>query len=145
MRISVENSNVFPELRKLLTDHGNEVLSHGLAPDPNFEAYAELMARDLYVMFTVRHEGELVGYAGFFVNQSLHVKTIIVASCDLIYMKPEHRGWGHNLIEFANYYLKASGVAIVYHTVTEKFDYSKTLTRQGFKQNERIFAKKLID
>jgi GNAT superfamily N-acetyltransferase len=96
-------------------------------------------------MFTVRNEGELVGYAGFFVNQSLHVKSIIVASCDLIYMKPEYRGWGHNLIEFANYYLKSSGATLVYHTVTDKFDYSKTLTRQGFKQNERIFAKKLID
>lgn len=99
----------------------------------------------MYAMFTARLNGELVGYAGFFLSESMHYMGHNLANCDLIYMKPELRGSGHRLIKYVEHELKAAGIHEIMHSVTVGFDYSKTLVRQGYVESERLFAKKLID
>lgn len=144
MRLSVEGPEVFEELKRLLDAHAEEI-NHGPKPRPNWEAYERLLNSDFYILFTARVDGELIGYAGFFINESMHYMGYNVANCDLIYVKPEYRGQGHRLIEYAEYNLRAAGIHEIMHSVTNEFDYSKTLMRQGYVETERLFAKKLID
>lgn len=103
------------ELEPLLLEHKDEVAVYDfLDLDVDWGRYVEGDERDSVVTFTVRSDGELVGYAAYFVSQSLHYSKEKYAVMDVIYLAPEYReaGIGVSLLKFAEEYL------------TEEFDVS---------------------
>ena len=137
--------DVIDEALPLIEQHFREVdAQQDLGLDIDFERYKELDDNGTVRIYTVRTpENELAAYACFFVNYNLHYKTKLSALQDVLYVKPEHRGFGYLFIDRCDKELKAEGVTLVLHAVTEFVDFSSTLIRAGYKKQETLYAKRL--
>ena len=138
-------AEVWDDLSSLTYSHFLEISYH---VDWKFELdkamYLAADSAGRYKIFTVWHNGELIGYAGYFVSRHPHVN-ILQAYQDMIYLRPDYRklNIGAQLIEFADSMLKNLGISVVFCAVTEKVDYSKTIIPMGYKLVDRLYARRL--
>ena len=102
---------------------------------PNYDAYADLDRAGRIVQFTIRKDGELVGYCMVNVFESLHTRTMSAVE-DSFYMAPAHRG-GFTMIRFVKYMVRClESIGIHEIRVTSKVSNKSYLLmeRAGFKQ-----------
>lgn len=83
--------------------HETEGYRHGLGLNFDYERVIEYEKRGLYVLFTLRGDGELVGNCGIYLNLSTHTQKK-VATEDTIFILPDHRKggnsrWFHDQVE----------------------------------------------
>ncbi len=141
-------SDVIEEVQPLLTRHWEEIaLYKDIIPlSPNYARYSEMEAKRRLCVVTARFEGELVGYACFIVDASLHYSTILWAVSDVIWLAPEHRGakMGNELLDYAELALLSRGVVVV-HVVAKTAHpaLGALLDRRGYSVTETIHAKVL--
>lgn len=79
--------------------------------DPDRDLYTALNAQGmirLYNMYT--EDNELVGFAIYIINPSLHCKGEFDATSDVIYIKPEYRNTGKEFLQLIIDDLKEEGV-----------------------------------
>lgn len=89
--------NVY-QLEPLFDKHYQEISRHfkqGIPLDPDYDQYALFEKNGASEFYTLRWEGALVGYYHGIVNRSLHYKSILQLSTDLIFVAPEYRGLRH--------------------------------------------------
>ena len=103
-----------------------------LAPD--LRKYEELDRKRVMRWFTIRREGELLGYAAYLVSPThLHYRGWACAMADTFWIAPEYgaRAWGYvKLFRFANNHLEARGCRwITYHARRHQRD--RTDVRMG--------------
>lgn len=135
-------------IEELLRRHWHEVAHFPDIPlDPDWEAYEGVEAVGRLRIFTVRIEGELVGYVAYFINRNPHYKSSLQAVQDVLFLAPEHRGSriGYQLILFADTHLEAEGVQAVYqHSKAKKeLDLGPLLRSQGYELVDTLWAKRL--
>lgn len=139
-------TNVFDEIMPLLVEHFCETYSpvhEKLMMKPDFDTYERLEKVNAYKLFTARNVyGELVGYAGFYFRRHPHAD-VMTALTDLIYVKKEHRGVGHEFIQFCEEQLKKDGAGLITQSVRPTLDFSSMLTRNGYQLEETVYSKKL--
>lgn len=137
-------SQVFDEAMPLLRAHYNEVAHFpDLEFDPDKDHYIALDNAGLTRFFTARNsEGALIGYANFIVKFHAHHKSSKQAFQDVIYIKPEERGFGAEFISWCDDQLQLEGCAIVYHFVKKDFNWGSALERIGYKCVELLYARK---
>ena len=112
--------DLIEELKPYLHDHYKEVAMYQdkIPLDPNYEAYGLAQDNGVLHMFTMRDEGELIGYNIFFVQSHPHYNSTYWAMNDIVYIAPDQR---HNLasLEFFQYceeQLKEFGADVItYH------------------------------
>lgn len=129
----------------LMQSHFNEI-----SPHSEFEfnlkrkIYIDLEAVGKAKLFAVFSNKVMIGYSVYFIQTHNHVD-ILQAHQDAIYLDPSYRGIGvgEALITFADISLKAMGVQMVFVSVSDKLDYSKTLIPLGYKSIERLYARRL--
>lgn len=80
------------ELRPLHAAHWAETegYRHGLEMKPAYETWKQLNAVGRYIVFTVRHEGALVGNCAIHLYESTHTSTL-AAKEDTLFIAPAHR------------------------------------------------------
>lgn len=85
---------------RLASEHWRETegYRHGQQFAPDLARYLQYEEVGYYVMFTVRHEGRMVGYAGLYFTPSMHTQELICTE-DTWFLLPEHRK-GRNAIDF---------------------------------------------
>lgn len=135
-------------LEDLLRTHWHEVAHFPDIPlEPDWDAYAAVESAGLFRMFTVRMDGELVGYAAYVLKHNPHYRSSLQATQDVLFLAPEHRGAriGAHLILFADTYFKGLGVQVVYqHTkVKRELDMGPLLKRLGYELIDSLWAKRL--
>jgi hypothetical protein len=111
--------------------------------DVNVEAFLSLDEKGMLRVFTVRDEGELVGYCVHHVSYHLHYKNSLQAAQDAIYISPSHRHWGKRFIDWVDDKLRLEGVDAVYHYVSVNKDYSYTLKKLNYKKIESTYLRRL--
>jgi len=82
---------------------------------PNMQVYRDLAAVDRLWIFTMRHEGELVGYALVFLAQHHHRPQELISVIDAFFVIDEFRKHG-TALSFLHYVeegLAAAGVNVV--------------------------------
>ena len=109
----------------------------------NWKAYFNLCKADMLKAFTARKDGKLVGYLLAFVNTHLHYQDHLVASCDMVYVKPEYRtsGTGYYLIKYAEEQLFNLGVSIFGINTRVDRPFDKLMTRMNYDLQERSYLK----
>lgn len=139
--------SLWPELLPLARDHWREVRW-----DPDSEAdldQEKLAGADeagAFCLFTARQDGELIGYAAFWIAHHPQNASSLEASADAIYLRPDRRHGrnGIELIKYADQALQAMGVRKVYQTVRHNArDFGPVLERLGYQSTETIYARKL--
>jgi GNAT superfamily N-acetyltransferase len=85
-------ADVMDEIRPLLEQHWKEIAHYPDIPlDPDYGRYRTLETLGLLRIFTARHDGQLVGYAIYAVNFSLHYRNSRQAQQDVLFVLPAYR------------------------------------------------------
>ena len=131
----------------LLEMHYQELAKHKerIALAPVWERYAELEKRGVFVLFTARDDGKLIGYSAFFVQTHIHYADMLVASNDVLFLHPGYRkgGTGIKLIMFSERQLKEQGVNKITWHVKFSNDFRPILHRMGYADEETMCGKLL--
>lgn len=146
----VESYNqVKDDIKDLLKLHYDEVAldQEHIPLDPDWERYETLYNRGGLFIVTARDAGKLVGYSVFFIVKHLHYNSTLVASNDVLYLRPEYRQGmaGIRLIKVSEEELKKIDVMkVVWHIKYHK-DFRNILYRMGYKDEDAIVGKVLKD
>lgn len=81
-------------LEPLLRAHWSEVAHDKdvIVLNPDWAEYFDQERAGRFVAFSLRDDGDLVGYTAFFIVRSLHYRDHVFAMNDVIYLRPETRG-----------------------------------------------------
>lgn len=93
------NANIY-QLEPLFEVHYVEVSRHyknTIPLDPDYDRYLEFEKSGALLFLTLRFEGALVGYFNGVVNRSLHYKSCLQLTTDLIYVSVPFRGLRHGV------------------------------------------------
>jgi len=133
------------EAEPLLADHYRELAHYQdrIPLAPMWEQYAQLEQRNDFFLMCARHDGTLVGYAGWFLRPHPHYAGCLMAANDIIYLAPAHRRGrvGLKLIDESEYLLKVLGVDRITWHVKPSHDWSPILKRKGYQLEELIYGK----
>lgn len=112
--------------------------------NPDFQKYASLDAGDCLRIFTARLEDRtLIGYDVFIVSTMLHHSGVRCASQDLVYILPEHRGFGRDFLRWCDAQLQSEGVQLIARTLKPSNPFENALAGEGYLVGEISFVKKL--
>ncbi|MEK6591541.1 MAG: hypothetical protein AABZ67_00530 [Pseudomonadota bacterium] len=81
------------DLEDIAIEHWWEVaLDKGRVPlNPDWALYQQLERIGVFKAFVCRVDGALAGYVWFFLNDHIHYKTLLHATCDVFYLRPGMR------------------------------------------------------
>lgn len=139
---------VWTELLPLARAHWREVRCDHHDADANLD-HDKLVGADeagVFALITARQDGELIGYAAFWIAHHPQNAGSLEASADALYLRPDRRQGrnGIELIKFADEALRAMGVRAVHHSVRHNSrDFGPVLERLGYQSTETIYARKL--
>jgi GNAT superfamily N-acetyltransferase len=116
---------------------------------PMHERYARLESDGKLEVYTARLEGELVGYSLFVVDRHIHYRDLLVASNDVLYLRPECRRGvaGIRLIRYSEEMLAKRGVDKVFWHIKfnrepgDKKDFRAIMHRMGYSDEEVVVGK----
>ena len=139
--------DLWPELAPIYAKHWEELAyfkEFELAPD---KARYELMENmDKLRCYTVRKEGELIGYGVFVIDLGLHYATTRQSNQDVIFLLPEYRH-GRVGLQFLKYIMAQlieEGVQVDYqHVKNGHPQLGRLLEYLGYEVVDVIYGKRL--
>lgn len=136
----------FSESIPMLIEHVHEVSPFKkFQLEPEFGEYLSMEGDGSLRVYTARDPDRvLCGYAVFVVRPNRHYKSKTFAYQDALYVAPHERGFGHKFLKWCEEQLQQDGVNVVFHYVTERFDFSPILRRAKYRPVETVWAKQLI-
>lgn len=141
------DDNLCAELMPLLQMHYQEVAHFKDIPlDPDFQQYIQLDNQNLirtYIARTTEPVSLLTGYAIYLIKHNLHYQTSLQALQDVLFIHPDHRGFGSSFISWCDEELRKDKVEAVYHHIKIKHDFSAILTPLGYERIEYIYGRRL--
>jgi len=137
--------DIFTEISPLLLDHYLEIAHYLDIPlDPDYEQYKRIEEAGALRTFTARTtDGELIGYAIFFVRHNLHYKSSLQAVQDIIYIDKKRRGFGMSFVDWCDAELRAEGVEVVYHHVKSAHNWGQMLEKLDYKLVDLLYTRRL--
>lgn len=136
---------VFAEVHDLLLAHKEEVstFGEGIPLDPDWDMYEKLSELGMFHVVTARtKDGTIVGYSSTFMVRHMHY-AFKMANNDIIYLKPEYRGYGIRLIRFTEDCLKRKGVKFSSIGIKPHIDFSPVVKRAGYELLESIYFRRI--
>lgn len=132
------------EMDPIFEKHYKEISHyHDIELCINKEAYFAMEDSGWVRLFTARINGKLVGYNAFFIRYNAHYAKSLQASNDVVYIDPEHRGFGRDFIKWCDDQLREMGIQVVYHHVKAKHNFGPMLERMGYELIDLIYGKRL--
>lgn len=136
---------VIEEMDILTEKHWEEIAVNKdkIALNPDYEKYVALEDAGVLKIYTVRDNGQLVGYFLVMVTPHLHYQDHVFAMNDIIYVDPTYRGStiAYRLIKFAEQQLKAEGVSVLMINMKVHAPFDRLLEGLGFSNTERVYTK----
>jgi len=135
------------EITPLLKAQWEEIANYreAIPLDVDFDAYRRFDEQGKLLMLMARERGLLIGYAIFFLLNTVHYKGSLFALNDVIYLRPEHRkgSAGLRLIREAELSCMEAGVVKISWHVKPTNDMQKLLELRGYKVEEINLGKLL--
>lgn len=138
------SDSIIAEMSPLTERHWSEV-AH-FKDIPLSVCWADFIAADKnggLRTFTARLSGKLVGYCVFFVRHNGHYSSSLQASQDVVFIAPEHRGFGRLFIDWCDSQLREEGVQVTAHHVKLAHNWGRMLESLGYERVEIIYQRRL--
>ena len=106
------------EAKPILEEHWKEITVYRDIPlDPEYDLYETLEKTGSLAIYTIRVQGELVGYSVYFVRRHLHYRNHVWANNDILLVRKPYRnfGIGKQLLDFVENDLRSRGVNVIHH------------------------------
>lgn len=138
---------LWPEIMPLLIEHKEEIAHYqDIELDPDIDAYNTCDMMGMLRCYTARLNGELVGYACFFVKQNMHYQGSMQAVQDVLFVTKPHRHGrvGYKLIRFSEEELRKEGCQVCYqHLKCNRPETIALFHKMGYEDIDLIVAKRL--
>lgn len=144
-RREIAGPKLFEELAPLFQKHYDEIAHFkDIELDPDWEQYERIeQAGALRVYIARGPEGDIVGYAVYFLRHNFHYKNSYQALQDILFIDPSKRGFGAKFILWCDKQLKEEGVQVAYHHVKQAHNFGPMLERIGYRLVDLIYARRL--
>ena len=111
----------------------------------DWDKYKQFMDLNILKLFTVSHNGTVVGYLSTFVTSPLTNKDEVVSIYEAVYIRKEYRAYktARGLFTFVENCMKEDGVSKVIATSRRKRPISIILKRLGYEELETKYEKVL--
>lgn len=138
---ALENGAInLPELFPLYAQHYRE-MQERLAGDgievspfnPQIDAYIAQWEAGTLLNYTVRLNGEVVGYSNVYLARDMHNSDLIAQEDTIFILKAHRNGVGKKLVRFVLADLESRGVKRVYVTAMTDLRVAAIWQRMGFK------------
>jgi hypothetical protein len=138
---------VIGEVNPLLELHYQELCMNKevVKLDPIWPQYRAVEQAGKLAIYTVRDEGDLVGYAAFFVTPHMHYAGLMLATNDVLFLRADYRlgTTGTRFVKHCASQLKTRGAHKIAFHIKLSLDWSPILTRIGYAIEEITVAKLL--
>lgn len=136
--------SVLADAQALFDAHWREV-GQAQPLKPATQRYLAMERSGGLLACTARRDGDLVGYAVFFMLYHWHYHDWFVAQNDIIFLRSDaRRGTAAlRLMDFAKEQLKDRGVQKIYWHVKRAHDWTKLLERRGAVLEEYVLGEEL--
>ena len=135
------------DIKPLLQDHWEEIALNksAIKLNPDWEAYHSLEDSGILKVFTVRSDGELIGYFVVLIRNHIHYKDHVFAANDVLFLKQEYRKGltGAKLMRFAEKCLKEDGVSVLVVNTKRHKPFDGLLEWLGYSHVENVYSKYL--
>lgn len=124
---------------------GETCAYHGqrdFAIDPNVEKFDEMAKNGALIVVTLR-DGELKGYIVGVLYHSLHLKKVLCAGVDNIYIEPEFRTYSPVMVKRFEDEAKQAGVEIIGWPVSAGTPIHELLKAVGYVADDVVMEKRL--
>jgi len=139
--------DLWDTIMPLLQEHKEEIAHYqDILLNPDQPAYEQAEDRGLLRCYVARLNGELVGYAIFFVKRNMHYRDSLQAVQDVLFVTKPHRHGrvGLKLIQYSEDQLKTEGVQVCYHHVKVSTPDTVALFHKlGYEDIDLIVGKRL--
>jgi GNAT superfamily N-acetyltransferase len=142
--------DIVPEIERLMIEHWRDIKADKAGagpPDPDWDRYRVAEEAGLLHCFTARsHDGELVGYLGYYVVPAIHYRRVLQAEDAAFFIRKDHRKGmaGVKLFRFAEAELKRLGAQRVFAHVKPELDIGPVFERLlGYRLVEKRYCKNL--
>ena len=137
-------ATVWPELHPMLVANHAETDLFGHPLEVDAEGYTEMDEAGSYRPYTLRRNGELVGYCGFVLYSHPHHVSKVHACQDALYVRKSHRSKVLRFIAYCDSKLREAGVNVVIQHCPTRNDWSPVLKRLGYEALETSYFRRLI-
>lgn len=138
-------SEIWKEIYPLFEKHWDEISHFKDIPlEPDYDLYVKMDGLGMVRVYTARENGVLIGYSVYLIRPNLHYKSSLQANQDVIYIRPERRGFGSKFIAWCDEKLREEKVQIVTHHVKEAHDFSPVLKRMGYELVDKLYCRRLF-
>jgi GNAT superfamily N-acetyltransferase len=139
----------WPDLQPLLPLHWAELAIHQdkMPLDVDYLTYHRQEEAGELLFITLRNRGDLVGYFAGLIGRSPHYKSTLACKMDVIYLYPEHRGFGAGklLMDTIKAELKRRGVQVWYMGSKNHKPIEALFMACGFEPMETYFSQWIGD
>lgn len=139
-------SAVIDELKAIVENHWSETDAPYTVDklDPDWDAYYEMEAAGVLRLYTVRDNGNLVGYCSVILYKNIHCKNSTIATTDSLYISPSHRKSraGYKLLRFVEADVKEQCDSFNV-SMKSYLPFEDLLNTMGFSKTEIIYTKRL--
>ena len=136
--------DLFKEMFPLLEEHEEElnVLNCGL--DVDLQMYVKAVAAKQIAIYTARQEGELVGYAVYWIKRHPHYN-VLVADADVIFLRKDYRvgSTGIKLLRFSEDKLKEKGINVIVQRTKKHKDLGRLFKFLKYEHAEEVYIKEI--
>lgn len=132
----------FIEARQLFKQNNEEIDFFETKVDLDTQAYRNLDIANMLRIYTVRDNGELIGYSSHVIRPHLQ-HDFLQAVQDALYIRKDKRGHGVAFIKWCEEQLRGDGVRILFQTIPEINDWSLILDRLNYNKVETVYMKDL--
>jgi hypothetical protein len=136
--------SIVDDIVPLLTDHHTEVEwgQDKIPLNPDLGKYEDMIMSGDCAIFSMREEGELIGYASFFIYEHPHHKGTYFASNDMLYVKPDNRG--RSVPEFISYCeeeLAKDGCNVISISFKAGHNHMVLMSKSDYEMTEIVYSK----
>ena len=138
------NEKLIEDFKPLIKLHYDEISFYKdeIKLNPNFDSYIRLYQKNILKVYTAREGGELIGYAIFFISPNMHYQDSLQANQDILYIRPDARGFGTEFIRWCDEQLKELNVQLVLHHVKDAHNFGpKILEPLGYKLLDTVYGR----
>jgi hypothetical protein len=129
----------------MLEEHADEAMHEDVAErvEVDWSLYKQVEAAGMLYVFTMRDDGEMVGYCSSMVCAAFHNRGETHANVSALYVTKKYRGAKVKcFLDYVEKCLREAGADVVYHYVG-RCDYSRLLEHMEYRPEFRLYRKDL--
>jgi GNAT superfamily N-acetyltransferase len=137
------NRTLRESIKLFLENHRETSFTPDVILYPDFVKYSELEVAGQLEFMTIRFQGDLVGYAIFFIEEEIRHKGLMNAIQDALYISKAHRGIGLQFIKFCDEILVQREVNCIWRQSTSKLKIGKVYERLGYEHVQNTYLRRI--